>query len=192
MPWRYYWHFVLPRSIRSLARFFPITSRSPATTRSYVRYSESTQRVSERAVTLPVPVLPIARLLIRRGIPPGRQVYIRSSRWLHGRHANTHTHTMSHRHNDAMKLRSEAVLACFVRKTGCTLRYLSSSLPPGPAFSKACTFVIRLCYPALLSRGILMLIYDEDLQICRTAGAFPCTRVRPYRTVCAALRTRDG
>lgn len=53
-PWRYYWHFVLPRSIRSLARFFPITSHSPATTRSYVCYSDWTQRVSERAVTLPV------------------------------------------------------------------------------------------------------------------------------------------
>lgn len=92
MPRRYYWHFVLPRSIRSLARFFPITSRSPATTRSYMCYSDSTQRVSERAVTLPVPVLPIAGLLIRRGIPPGRQVYIRSSRWLHT-HTYTHTYT---------------------------------------------------------------------------------------------------
>jgi len=145
VPWRYYWHFVLPRSIHSLARFFPITFRSPATTRSYVCYSDSTQRVSERAVTLPVPVLPIARLLIRRGIPPGRQGYIFNLR----DDCTPGTYTAVSTLCDETAI-EDRTLTCFVRETGCTSRYLSlpPPLPPPLTFSKAYTFVIRLCYPA--------------------------------------------
>lgn len=76
----------------------------------------------------------------------------------------------------------DRALTCFVRETGCilkiTLCYLSLFSPL--TFSKTCTFVIRLCYPALLLRGILMLIYDEDLQICRTRGMFLIRAIRTF------------
>lgn len=149
--WRYYWHFVLPTCrIRSPCHcFFPATSRgSPVTTtRSYMCYSDSAQRVS---VPWHNRYLHRAGLLIRRGIPPSgyMYIYIRSSRWLCAGHTR--------RVGIAMK-RSARYFLCARNWLHFTslLESVVHSLYP-------------ICHPALLSRqDINADIYDEK-QICRS------------------------